>query len=230
MGNRSIDLEVFREVFKDNRQHLGLGQITKLGPAPDRSCLRVQVLLMDPTVESDREVVAFMSWDDAGPDCGSIRFPETGDLVLLAWPDQGHPDLCYVIKRLTSKEEKLPIKAMDGHSVYQALGGKKAYLASDTAIHLAKPDSDATEPLVLGNVLQSFLTDIIAQVEAIIAAIETGPVVICSAPGQPGLIHPSLKTALDAVKSALDTDKSTYLTTASSNILSQLAFTQRGGP
>jgi hypothetical protein len=224
---KPTDLEVLREIFKDQRQHIAVGKITQLGPAPDRSCLRVQVMILDPTAEVDREIVAVMSWDDAGPDCGVIRFPEVADLVLVAFVD-GDPDQAYVLKRLTSQEEKIPLKALDGHTVIAALAGKNVYLSSDTKIFIGKPGNEGTEPVVLGNVLVSCLTDLVTQVEAIISAIETNPMVICSAPGQPGLIAPALKTALDSVKTALDTNKSNFLTTSSSNILSQLAFTERG--
>lgn len=158
-------LEELRALFADNRQHIAVGKITKIGVASDRSTLRVQVLVFDMQAEQDREVVAVMGWDDCGPDAGSIRFPEVNDLVLVAFVD-GDPDQCYVIKRLTSKEEKIPLKALDGHSVYQALSGKKLYVASDEGVFLGTPGSEGAENLVLGQVFKTFAAQLLTYLAA----------------------------------------------------------------
>jgi hypothetical protein len=200
-------------MFRDTRQHIALGKITKLGVADDRSCLRVQAKLLDPSVEEDREVVAVMAWDDVGPECGVIRFPEVDDLVLLAFVD-GHADECYVIKRLTSQEELIPLKALDGHTILAALAGKNVYLTSDTKIFIGMPDNEGTEPLVLGDILKTCITGII---NAFLNASQIGQ----SAMG-PVMLDPSVRTAL---QQELDN----RVNDADQNFLSKLAFTERGG-
>jgi hypothetical protein len=73
--------------------------------------------------------------------------------------------------------------------------------------------AEADEPLVLGNVLVEFL-------DKLMTLLATGDFLLCGAPGSPTAPNPA--KALD-----LNNWKQTYLTTASSNIVSQLSFSQR---
>lgn len=213
MANRDIDLASFREIFKDQRQHIAVGKITKLGAAPDRSCLRVQVLIFDPTSPNDREVVAMMGWDDAGPECGLIRFPEVDDLVLVAFVD-GDAQQAYVIKRLTSQAEKIPLKAVNGHTVLGALAGKNMYVNSDTAIHITKPGDDGTENLVLGQQLKMLLSQLIEMI-ANHQHITSAPGTLTSPPQSPSSAQSDF---LNLKASPVD----------DSTILSNIAFTEKG--
>jgi translation initiation factor IF-1 len=212
LANKPFDLEVLREIFKDQRRHIAVGKITKLGASPDRSCLRVQVLLFDPTLDIDQEIVAIMGWDDAGPDCGSIRFPETDDLVLVAFVD-GDANQAYVIKRLTSKEEKLPIKALDGHTVLAALSGKNTYV-SGTAVHVTKSGADGTENFVLGQVFKTFAAQLLDYLKAH-QHTSAAPGVLTSPPSGPT----GAAADFAALKASPIND---------SAILSNVAFTEKG--
>lgn len=73
--------------------------------------------------------------------------------------------------------------------------------------------ASADEPLVLGKVLMEFLGKVIDMMV-------TGDFLLCGAPGSPTAPNPA--KALD-----LNNWKQTYLTTASTNIVSELSFTQR---
>lgn len=210
---RPSDLETLREIFKDQRQHIAVGKITRIGVADDRTCLRVGVLVLDPTVESDREIIAVMGWDDVGPDCGVVRFPEIDDMVLLAFVD-GEADQAFVIKRLTSKEEKIPLKALDGSTVVAALAGKKLYLGSDTAIHLTKPGNDGTENLVLGQVFKTFAENLLSYLAA--HQHTSGPPGVLTSP-------PSGPTGSAADFTSLKTSP-----IDDNSILSAIAFTEKG--
>lgn len=223
---KPFDFEAIRQALADQRQHIAIGKITQLGLAPDRSCLRLQVLIFDPEQPEDREIIAVMSWDDVGANCGNIRFPSVNDMVLVAMA-YGDPDHAYVIKRLTSKQEKLPFQAVGGHTVQAALAGKKLYLQSDTRINLGKPGDEPASPLVLGDVLKTLLDNLYTQLDNIITKLSTDPLVVCSAPGQPGVPHPTLVADLATIKTALDADKTNLVDTAATNILSQTAFTER---
>lgn len=217
-------LEELRALFKDQRQYSAIGLIKKLGALSDRSALRVRVSLFP----DEREIIATMTWDAVGPDAGDFDFPAIDDLVLVILVD-GDPDQAYVVKRLTSKIDTIPAKALDGHMVRQARAGKKAILASDTRIALATPGGEGDEPLVLGNVMKDCLTELFTQLGTLLTSLDTKPIVICSAPGSPGLIHPTLKVDVDMVKSALEDAKDMFVTDDSTNIVSQLAYTERGG-
>lgn len=211
--------------FRDTTQHIAIGKITKLGLASDRSVLRAEVQLF---TDDLREIVARVTWDAVGPNAGSGRFPQVDDLAILVFADRDM-DQAFILRYMSSKVDLIPSKMADGHSVNQALTGKKNYVASDTAILLGLPDSDPTEPLVLGNVALAALTNIIQRIDDALDAIASGPVAVSSAPGQPAPTHPALASALQGIRSALAGDKSTYVTAPSTNIVSQLSFTERGG-
>lgn len=198
------DLELLREMFKDNRLHIGIGTVSQMGLAKDGSLLRVMINLLP----ENREVVAVMCFADVY----DVTFPEIDDLVIVAFVD-GHPDEAHVIKLVNSKEEKIPAFAQSGHKVAYARPGKKFYLGSDTKVEIGRPDVEAAQALVLGNVL---VTGLEAFVDALLNATQIGT----SAMG-PVYLDPGVRTALESFKS-------TYLTTAGTNILSQISFTERG--
>lgn len=111
----------------------------------------------------------------------------------------------------------------------------------DGKIYLGRASGTIDEPLVLGNVLLSALGDfmdkmvsLIDETKKIATEIKTGPVGIGNL-GSPVPTHPTLITKLlaieanlDLLKSNLDADKSKYISTATTNIVSQVSFTERG--
>jgi hypothetical protein len=228
---RNVGLEELRAALADQRQHIGLAVVKKLAVLDDRSAMRVQVAMLP----DENEIVATMTWEATGPECGFFDLPAANDLVLVAFAD-GDPDQAFVVKRLTSKEDKIPLKAKDGHLVAIAKAGKKVYVDSDTEVNLRsamiqlmKLDSEAaTEPLVLGEVMLACLEDLYTKLDTLLQTIITGPAAITSAPGQPAPTHPAVISALTPLKAQLQADKSKYVTTESSNVVSQIAFTERG--
>lgn len=198
------DLELLREIFKDPRLHIGIGTITQLGLATNGNILRVQVNLLP----ENRVINCEMGFSDPN----DVTFPEVDDLVLVAHVD-GDVDEAFVIKVLSTDEEGIPLFAQTGNSVRYARAGKKLYIGSDTKIGIGRPNVEPTEPLVLGNVAVSGLT---ALCNAFLNAAQIGQ----SGAG-PVALDPSVRTALNNFVTQ-------FLTTSSSNILSQIAFTERG--
>lgn len=210
--NAAIEIQALREVFKDNRLHFGIGLITGVELLSDNSALKVKLSVFP----EQREIYATWSWDDIGPNSGTGSIPTVNDLVLFANVD-GNDDLCFVIRRLSSKEDKIPKQAEGGHWFGRAKEGKKAYLLGDEKVLIGKgtnaDSADPTEPLVLGNILKTFLTNVLNE-------FLNAPQIGTCAVG-PVMLDPTIRTNLTQMKS-------TYLTTASSNIVSQIAFTERG--
>jgi hypothetical protein len=204
------NIEALRQIFKDKREWIGIGVVTATEMAKDRSVFRARVELFP----DGREIVAVCSSaGGVGPSAGSFMFCDAGDLVLTANAN-GDDDSCYVIANLTSKEDKIPANAAPGVPVIKARAGKKAWITSDTKINLSAGDPDPTEAVVLGNVLKTFM-------EAFFDAILNAPSIGICAVG-PVALDPAIRTQLVA-------QKTQYLSTAASNILSQLTFTERGG-
>jgi hypothetical protein len=57
----------------------------------------------------------------------------------------------------------------------------------------------------------------------------TGPMTVSNAPGQPSPTHPDFILDLQQIKQDMADDKDLYSTDSSTNFLSQLSFTERGG-
>lgn len=208
MGSIPTDLEALKSIFADRRTHLAIGKVIETELASDRSCLyaRCDVLTQD------REVIAKVCWDACGPNAGVFQFPQADDLVLLAFAE-GDNEQCFLTNRLSSRVDKIPTQASSGDLVMRALAGKNTHLLSDTKIYLGKGSVTPAEALVLGNVLKTFLE---AFYDAVLDATQIGHCAV-----GPVFLDPS-------IRSAMVSQKSTYLTTAATNILSQLGFTERG--
>ncbi len=217
---RGADLETLRKLFADERPELALGTIKKLGAASDRSVLRVAVEIFPDL----REVIARMTWSSVGTDSGDFEFPAVGDLVLVCFVDR-NPDDAFVISRLTSKEDTIPIMAMEGHRVVKAK--KELFLNSPTKINITKENA-GTEPLVLGLVLQTFATELIGKLKGFIGDLKAGPITLSTAPGAPTAPFPAFVTKLTTLEGDLDSLLEEFVTEAETNFLSQLAFTERG--
>jgi hypothetical protein len=147
-------LEDLKEILKDDSLHIFLGQIKRLHLADDRSYLKVEVSVWP----EERSIIARMTWDSVGPESGFYAFPAVGDAVLCA-SAEGDVQQSFVIKRLSSKDDKIPNTATGGDTVLRALSGKKLWNTSDTRINLSKGDSEPTENLVLGQRMKATYSD-----------------------------------------------------------------------
>lgn len=115
-------------------------------------------------------------------------------------------------------EGEAAIYGPDGQLVYLMTGGK-----------VLIGSKDADEPLVLGNVLKSFADALIGEIKGVLSDLETTPAGLTTAPGNPIAPNPALVTALQAHGTSLDSMKSQYVDTDSSNFVSKKNFTERGG-
>jgi type VI secretion system (T6SS) baseplate-like injector VgrG len=221
----ATDLEALREIFSDGDTHIAVGKIVKLSLADDRSVLFAQCTLLT----QDRDVIAHVCWDSCGPNSGSFSFPLVGDMVVVEFAE-GDEEQAYVTHRLSTTTDIIPVQAAAGHMVNRSLAGKKNYLLSDTKILLGQGGdaSDPTEPLVLGTVMLAALTDLSTRLNAVIDAIVSGPVALTIAPGSLAPTAPALIASLNSIKSQVSSDLSKYVTTAGTNIVSKIAFTERG--
>lgn len=219
-----LDLEGLRSIFDDKKTHITVGRIMKLEMAPDRSVLRAQCKVLT----QDRDVIAKVAWPSIGPSTGSIQFPEVGDIVLLAFAD-GDDEQAFVTLKLSNKTDLIPPQAGSGHLVNKALPGKKVYIISDTAILLGKGDSEPTEPMVLGNVMKAFMTEVISRLDEMLDKLIAGPIAISNMPGSLAPTAPGLVADLTVIKNQLAGNLEEYITEAETNIVSQLSFTERGG-
>jgi hypothetical protein len=147
-------LEEIKKILADGKLHVYLGIIQKLHLASDRSYLKVTVSVLP----ENRNIISTITWENVGEDSGDFEFPAPGDLVLLV-NAEGDDDSSYVIKRLSSRVDKIPQAAADGDKVHRARTGNKYWNVSDTNIFLARGDDAPTENLVLGQVFKQFAQD-----------------------------------------------------------------------
>ena len=213
-----LDLEALKEVFSDKSLVIAIGKITLLSVAPDRSGLKVMVSLFPDM----REIVCRMSWEMVGPECGIFSFPQVNDLVLVGFAEKDF-NLAFVIRRLTSIEDKIPLRAVDGHLVVKALPGKQLW-ATGSRVMLSQGDSEPTEPIVLGGMLQALLIDILGQLQTLSSklALHTH---ITTAPG--ALTSPP-KEAPDFTATGVALGELKASPVEDGTILSDFAFTEKG--
>lgn len=146
---RPISLEEFKEIFDVDKLDMRCGLIQDLEVAQDRSVLRADVLILP----EQQTMTVRMSWDLVGPDSGLYQFPSKNDLVLVAFCEDNEND-GYVVKRLSTKEDKIPLQAVNGHLVLRSRNGTKTFINSDQTIHLTNID-EGTENLLLGQVFKT---------------------------------------------------------------------------
>lgn len=155
---KSNDIEALKQLLDTGKTWVSAGTILKLELAPDRSVWRAQVRILP----GDYEVVARMTWDSVGPNSGIFGPAQVGDLVLLVFdPELGE---AFVIRRLSSTEDLIPLQAGEGHTVVKSNPGKNTHVASDTKILLGKLSAvDPLEPLVLGKVFKTFMSYVLGE-------------------------------------------------------------------
>lgn len=217
-GGNNLDLESLRMIFADTKTHISIAKIKQLSVASDRSFLKCLVSIFP----EQREVVARMTWAMTGPESGIVEFPEVDDLVLVAFA-QGDPDYCFIISRMTSSEDKFPLKATEGHLVLKAKSGKQLWITSNNKILLSKGDGTPAENLVLGQKLKTLLSTLLEKVSTLSDKVSSHTHVgnlgyPTDAPIQAGDFT-SLKSDFDALK-ANPVDNSA--------MLSDIAFTEKG--
>ncbi len=148
MGKRA-DIEVLRDLLDPNKLDIKCALVVDLEVPNDRSVVLVTVNVLP----EGFEMLARMSWDHVAPDAGIFQFPSKNDLVLVGFCD-GHEDEAFVLRRLTSSEDKIPIQAVNGHLVLKGKSGTKAFLNSDTEINLTR-ENPGNERLVLGDTFRN---------------------------------------------------------------------------
>lgn len=199
-----MDLEYLKKAFADNKAHVAIVQITNVDPAIDFSSVLVECEVLGQA----RAVIANVAWD-----AQLFQLPQKDDLAVIVFPDGGHEG-GQIIARLSNTIDIIPFQAMLGNLVLKSLSGKKLYISSDTKISIGKNTLiDASEPLVLGDVLKSCLGDLL---DAFLDA----PSIGTSAVG-PVFLDPGIRVLLTLIKSV-------YLTSPTTNIVSQIAYTERG--
>lgn len=149
-------IDDLKKLLKDDSIHIGIGKIKKLYLSDDRSVLRVLVSMFP----EERDIIATMTWESVGPNCGDFTFPVPDDMVLIGQV-YGDDDQAYVLKRLTSRADKIPSAAVNGDKVQKTLDGKKFWNISDTRINLSRGENEPAENLVLGQVFKKFADDLL---------------------------------------------------------------------
>ena len=209
------DLETLRKIMSDRRVWVGVGTVSEKETTKDKSVMRARVKLLP----DDHQIIARVTWDAVGPDAGNFGPLSVDDLVLVVYVD-GSEDDAYIIRRLSSRSDTLPQQAIDNHTISKSLDGKKAILWGDLAanivsparVNIGKTDANVTEPLVLGLVLKSFLSDFFDLI------LNSNQIGVCAV--GPVFLDPTIRAQMVL-------QKNQYITTAATNILSQLSFTER---
>lgn len=219
-----MDLELLKEIFRDPSIRIAVGEITDVEVLVDFSAARATLTLPQ---HDDLEVVARISWGMCSTGGGAFQLPVTGDWCLVAYVS---PDQAFVISQLSSLTDRIPVRAaQDDATVLAAKDGQELDLTSDTSVRIGKgnPLLLPDEPLVLGNVLKSYLEGISDRISQLYDLIIAGTFVLATSPGNPTAPNPASATLVTSYKTAHEAAKLQFLTTAITNIVSAHAFTER---
>lgn len=217
----NIDLEELRAILGNDKITIAKAIVINVIVEADMSCARAKCR----TIPGEKEAVAIVTFPSSSKGSGDFNLPVPDDLVLLAFAD---PQEAYVLGFVPNEDDLIPAQAAAGDRFVKSQAGKKLWLSSDTRINIGKGIalSPPTEPLVLGNILVTLLTDMLTTVDSALNYILTGPIGIgnlgASVPSDPALV-----TNLTTLRSSLASYKSSLVTTSATNILSQTAFTER---
>jgi len=129
----------------------------------------------------------------------------------------GYPDNAAITFDATTERDGVCLQTADAKIVIDSAG----------KIRIGKRGATPAEPAVLGQVLLTYLDGLHKRLDAILQFLITGPVGIGNL-GAPVPTDPTLIANLTAEQAALATLKSTYVSTAATNVASQLTFIDRG--
>jgi len=212
-----MDLETLREIFSDPRIWVTCGIVEKKELAPDLSALRMLIK----TFPDEDPIVARMTWTGI-----QHSQPEVGDMVLLALCE-GDEEQSFVISRMSGQLDLIPLRVLLGDDVIASRAGRKLSLSSDTRVNIGRGTLiEESEPLVLGTVLLDALDSFMANIKQGFTDIKTGPIGI----GNLGFTistHPTLVVKLALIEAQMVLDVSEFLSFPITNIVSQIAFTER---
>lgn len=225
-----MNIDDLKSYLKDDELHVFLGQIKRLHLDPSKAYLKVEVSVWP----EQRSIIADMTWDHVGPESGFYNFPAVGDAVLCA-SAEGDVDQSFVLKRLSSKEDKIPLNALGGDSVLKT--AKNIWLTSGAKINLSAGDTAPTENLVLGQEFKAAYSDHLSKLMDVMDSINdfidefnlhTSIGNLGYPTGTPLNIAAvtAVKVAITALKSSVSTIKSSKVD--NETILSDLAFTEKG--
>ena len=124
---------------------------------------------------------------------------------------------------MTSSEDKLPLKATEGHLVLKAKSGKQLWITSNNKILLSKGDGTPAQNLVLGQVLKTLLSTVLEKLADLSDKVSTHKHI-----GNLGYPTGSPLTSGDFADLKGDFDVLKESPVDDSAILSDIAFTEKG--
>lgn len=170
-------------------------------------------------------LIAVGDYDENRPDVDSgeaALYSSNGQTIWTADTD------VFIGDYLSETGEFLTIRRAAFHNDGSYELGFESTVSSnaDGEVFIGSPS--ASNPLVLGDILQTFCDQIITILTTALTAVQTGPIAITTTPGNPAPTSPVVIAALTTAVSNLATLKATYVTNPASNFISMTNFTERG--
>lgn len=145
------------------------------------------------------------------------------DTPTVAHPINGDPS--HIVSLGDFDDTDRPLISSGDSAMYNELGKMVAI----TNVKIRIGSLVASNPLVLGDILQTFCDNLITILTTVLTAIETGPIAVTTTPGNPAPTYPALAIAIQTAITNLATLKTTLVDSPLTNFLSQESFTERIG-
>ena len=217
MGGKDIDLEALRSVFQDRRTWINLGKVEKVVVSKDLAEAYAKVEILP----DGFKVITKVLFPAVGPGTGMGQLPVPGDLVLVAYDESDSKEEPYIVAYLTSEDDTIHQRIVDGGLAIKARPGQNTSISSDSKVLIGRGDAEETEPLVLGNVFKAALETQVDRSVALLDLLIAGPIGMGNL-GLPVPTYPALISSLGAHKALWTADKATF-----DDFLSEVSFTEK---
>lgn len=196
---------------------ISIGNIKSVSISSDNSAINCVVSLLPENRDISAMVASVYS-----SSAGNINLsPQVNDLVLVIY--DVNTKSYFIIGYISNPDETLDPGVKTNNIVLNALKGS-LNLDAKTKINLGH---NPTEPFVLGSVLISYMTQIQSLLASILQILQTGTFLLTTAPNSPTAPNPATAASITQLITNNNQNKTTYLDTATTNIISQLIFGTR---
>ena len=133
--------------------HLEIGEVLAVRATQNEAFCDVEFL------SDDSNITCQVASSGAGDNAGIYFLPQIGDLVIIGCM-AGSIDYAYIIARVSTEMEKIPMPALAGHAVVRSRPGKHTWVSGDR-VNISKGDSVPSEGLVLGEQFVAYASEML---------------------------------------------------------------------
>lgn len=211
-----MDLSLMNQMLNKDTI-ISIGNIKSVYISTDNSSINCVVSLLP----ENRDISAMVATVYSSS-AGNVNMaPQVNDLVLVIY--DVNTKSYFIIGYISNTEEPLDSGVKTNNIILNALKGS-INIDAKSQINLG---NNPSEPFVLGNVLISYMNQIQSLLSSILQLLQTGTFLLTTVPNSPTAPNPATAATITQLVTNNNQNKTTYIDTATTNIISQLIFGTR---